>query len=502
MKLAIRLVAVLFLVAFGTLAVLFWLDVWQPTPAKSVRAVVVKTPIPTHTPVPPTATATPIPPTATATPTPIPPTATATPTPIPPTATPTEIPTPLPPTPIPTPTLPPNFADRFTFQPHDKVTKLEPGVIEVNRAIGGENPLHIHLLLFDLTAPQFSIRTAVQNDWLSGVAPTSKIAASHKALAAVNGDLFGATGLPEGLTILDSRVAISPKHRATFAWSTDGKPFIGYFTPNWTWDAVVTGTIGYTHTLQLLNTPCKSGELCIYNDLYGGLPYHYGDVKILINPNNMVVGITSTSRIKIPDGYQVLWGLGPTADWLRNNMIVGQFVGIAEYTNPPLSNYTAGVSGGPIILENGNFHQDCLCNIGDCSQVPQMYKKYYGTNCEEFTLDWKLTHYLDVMMPRLGVGYDARQTTLIVAEVDGYQPGYSVGIRQDDFAALFKEFGATTAMELDGGGSATMWAKGKLVSQPSDGTYIVERWVPNALLFYWDENIPSPAPIIPYQAQP
>ena len=62
------------------------------------------TPVPTNTPVPPTATPTPVPPTAT--PTPVPPT--ATPTPVPPTATPTPVPptatpTPVPPTATPTP---------------------------------------------------------------------------------------------------------------------------------------------------------------------------------------------------------------------------------------------------------------------------------------------------------------------------------------------------------------------------------------------------------------
>ena len=378
------------------------------------------------------------------------------------------------------------FKDNFKFELLDQVTQLRPGVIQVNRTVGGKNPLHTHVMLFDLTAKEFSLQVAVQGDYLSGVAPTSRIASSHDALAAVNGDLFGGTGLPQGLTILDSQVAVSPKHRATFAWSKDNQPFIGYFTSHWTWDSQIIAENRETHPLQQLNTPCKAEQLCIYNDLYASVPNQPGDVKVLVDPNNIVVGITQTLKVKIPDNYQVLWGAGSTSTWLRDNLKVGQPVKIDIHTDEPLDKYQYAVSGGPIFLKNGQFFQDCLCNIGDCTNVPGRSR---GAICEEFSLDWKLTHYLDVQMPRVGVGFDKAKQTLIVIEVDGYQPGFSVGIRQDDFARLFTEFGADTAMELDGGGSATMWANGKLVSHPSDGSGSVERWVPNALLFYW--NSPS-----------
>ena len=440
-------------------------------------------------------------------------TATATPTPVPPTPTvlPTATATPVPPTPTPTPLplyfnnpahqvvktdpifdLPPfvNFVDRFQYQKNDQVTQLRPGIVQINRTTYGNNPLRTHIFLFDLNAPELSLSVAVQNDYFGGVAPTSKIAASHKALVGVNGDLFGGTGLPEGLTIFNSQVAIAPKHRATFAWSNTNQPFIGYFTQHWTWDSQVIAGNNITHTLQLLNTPCKSGELCIYNDLYAGMPYHQGDVKVLLDPNNVVVGITRTISIKIPDHYQVLWGLGETATWLLQNIKLGQTVKIDINTNVPLDNYKYAVGGGPIILKDGQFNQDCLCDLEDCTGVAT---KYRGSLCEEFTLDWKLTHYLDVQMPRIGVGFDKDKKNLIVIEVDGYQPGFSVGIRQDDFAKLFQEFGADTAMELDGGGSATMWANGKLVSRPSDGGGYVERWVPDALLFNWNQQFPATA---------
>ena len=146
------------------------------------------------------------------------------------------------------------------------------------------------------------------------------------------------------------------------------------------------------------------------------------------------------------------------------------------------------ISGGPILLENGRFTQDCLCNLRDCTQAPAQYR---GPLCEEFPTDWKYAHYLTVRMPRIAVGYNADKTTLIVAAVDGYQPGYSIGMTQSELADLMLEFGADSAMELDGGGSATMWMEDRLLNRPSDGGGYVERAVSNALLFFWNDEVSS-----------
>lgn len=94
-----------------------------------------------------------------------------------------------------------------------------------------------------------------------------------------------------------------------------------------------------------------------------------------------------------------------------------------------------------------------------------------------------------VRMPRTGIGFDAAKKLLVVAVVDGYQAGYSRGITQKEFAMLLHSFGAKTAMEFDGGGSSTMWLEGKVVNRPPDEAG--ERYVANALLFYYENLTPS-----------
>lgn len=62
--------------------------------------------------------------------------------------------------------------------------------------------------------------------------------------------------------------------------------------------------------------------------------------------------------------------------------------------------------------------------------------------------------------PRTALGVSADGKLLWLMVVDGRQPGHSEGASHDDLVALFRGFGATDAMSLDGGGSATMAARG------------------------------------------
>lgn len=69
--------------------------------------------------------------------------------------------------------------------------------------------------------------------------------------------------------------------------------------------------------------------------------------------------------------------------------------------------------------------------------------------------------------PRTGIGIDSAGNLLLVT-VDGRRPGYSVGMTPAAFARLFRYLGAEWALNLDGGGSTTMWLQGEVVNRPSD----------------------------------
>lgn len=389
--------------------------------------------------------------------------------------------TPHPPAPLP-------LSHRFKPREDDIVRRVRPGVIHIRRVT--DDPIRINVLLFDLTAPQFDVRSALGDGWFSGRTRTSYMVKEYHALAGVNGDLFAEFGTPQGLTMIDSRVAMAPMRRATFAWSRDRKPFIGYFVNGWTWDAQVITPNRQRMRLGFFNQPCRDGQICLYNDFVRVVPAVWNDVKVVIGPSGRVFEVVQGKQVVISAGMRVLQGLGSGASWLLANAVPDSTLTIDIKTDRPLDSYTQAISGGPIILRDGNFVQDCMCFLTDCSAVSfEEDETRQGLICESFDTAWKESHYNFSYLPRTGIGYDKWQQTLIAAVVDGYQPGFSRGMLQREFADLLREFGADTAMELDGGGSATMVLGGEVMNRPSDDTG--ERYVANALLFFWNEGMPD-----------
>ncbi|NCC37726.1 MAG: phosphodiester glycosidase family protein, partial [Chloroflexia bacterium] len=324
---------------------------------------------------------------------------------------------------------------------------------------------------------------AVGDGWLSGRHLTSALVRTASALAGVNGDLFSVdNGVPQGLTMVNGQVLIAPKHRATFAWSPTEGPFIGYFTREWIWQAEVRAPSGAQAPVTVLNTRCPSGQICLFNEFARVIAGREGEVRVVLSLTGLVERIVRGERVNIQPGQLVLAGNGDSVRWLLEHAVVGRPLRISINTDPPLDSFSEAISGGPIILRDSVFVQDCLCALRDCSATQEPTAQLM---CEDFSTDWKLRHYFDVRMPRTAIGFDRERTTLIVAVVDGYQRGYSRGITQRELADLLLEFGADTAMELDGGGSSTMVVGDRLVNRPPDETG--ERYVANALLFFWRE---------------
>jgi exopolysaccharide biosynthesis protein len=68
--------------------------------------------------------------------------------------------------------------------------------------------------------------------------------------------------------------------------------------------------------------------------------------------------------------------------------------------------------------------------------------------------------------PRTAIGMiDTNHFVFVV--VDGRDAGYSKGVTLEELAQIMRSLGCTTAYNLDGGGSSTMWFMGELVNRPS-----------------------------------
>ena len=76
----------------------------------------------------------------------------------------------------------------------------------------------------------------------------------------------------------------------------------------------------------------------------------------------------------------------------------------------------------------------------------------------------------------------AADNTIWLVTVDGRQPEQSVGMTLVELRALAHRLGLVNALNLDGGGSTTMWVQGQVVNRPSDPTG--PRKVSDALLVH------------------
>ena len=77
-------------------------------------------------------------------------------------------------------------------------------------------------------------------------------------------------------------------------------------------------------------------------------------------------------------------------------------------------------------------------------------------------------HSIQGEQPRTAVGV-IDDNHLVFVVVDGRSPGYSAGVTLTGLADIMISLGATTAYNLDGGGSSTLYFNGAVINTPSNG---------------------------------
>jgi hypothetical protein len=106
-----------------------------------------------------------------------------------------------------------------------------------------------------------------------------------------------------------------------------------------------------------------------------------------------------------------------------------------------------------------------------------------------------------LMHPRTAVGIDADTNRLLFLVVDG-RTSASRGLTMVELANMMTALGAENALNLDGGGSSTMYSRtltGEMgiLNEPSDGH---ERKVANGLGIFYDAPFPPVTPVVPAPA--
>jgi hypothetical protein len=325
--------------------------------------------------------------------------------------------------------------------------------------ITDKTPWSIHVVKFDYKRPDIHLTTTLGKGTIYGLAsvPEQVKAMSKSAgtpIAAVNGDFFliekvPYQGDPRGLQILNGELVSGPRKNFVAFWmDPTGAPHMEQVKSNFEITLPNSKTINFglnetrppdaatllTPILGQTTRTSNGVELVLQPDGTGPwLPVHTGE-KL----SARVSEIHNGGNTELHSDSMVL-SLGPKLANRLPTFSVGDHVGVNFSLSPKLESVDTAIGGGPALVMRGKSQQ----------------KEQTG----------KADH-LRGRNPRTAIGWNENEFFMVV--VDGRKADLSVGMTFPELASLMIRLGCTEAMNLDGGGSTTMWLNGKVINHPSE----------------------------------
>jgi exopolysaccharide biosynthesis protein len=328
-----------------------------------------------------------------------------------------------------------------------------------------DGPWSIHVIKIDRTNSEYALQTMLASGTVQGMVTLSEQVKAlrpetGRPIAAVNGDFYHSSpkayyGDPQGLQISDGELISGPTDHPCFWTDASGKPHTAVVQPLFrvTWPGGSTtpfglnedrpgdGAVLYTPTMGP-STGTKSGGREIV--LEAANKQAWLPLRVGVKLQGKVIEIRDAGDTPLKPGTMVI-SLGPQLLVDAPILKPGDVVQISTATTPDLAGSETAIGGGPRLVADGKVVEG-----------------------------WKSPNQRH---PRTAIGWNDQYLFLVL--VDGRQPGLSVGMSYIELAAYFQKIGCTHALNLDGGGSASMWAFGQVVSNPSEGK---ERPVANGLV--------------------
>jgi Exopolysaccharide biosynthesis protein related to N-acetylglucosamine-1-phosphodiester alpha-N-acetylglucosaminidase len=355
--------------------------------------------------------------------------------------------------------------------PAPKSEFIAPGIehLQITRGYKSDKeitgPWFINMLRIDLRKARLRMVHAM--DEAVGLETVSSLATRYGALAAINSGYFRTTGTYRG----DS-VGTQVLNGQILSESNNGRAAVGLVEGSRA-QQIVFGHVVFTgeliagakakHLINGLNRPRADDELIIFTP-----EFHR---TTLTNPDGLEVivrrgRVTEIRELQgsstIPTDGFVISASGSAREWVRQNS--------GKRTSVRLS-----LKMSPLETDQKDEWQKATSIIGG---GPQLIKdsRVEITNAAEKILP----AFVSDLHPRTAIA-KLKSGELLLVTVDGRQTA-SIGMSLTMLADLLIEFGATDAINLDGGGSTTMVIRNRLVNKPSDTTG--ERPVSDAILIY------------------
>jgi hypothetical protein len=332
-------------------------------------------------------------------------------------------------------------------------------------------PWSIHIVKIDRSRADLRFGTTLGGGEVFGMGIVSEQvktlpAGTGRPLAAINGDFYEKVGAypgrPRDLQIRDGEVLTHPTGHTCFWLDPEGNPHMTNIVSQF---RVIWPNAGSTPFG--LNVQRTNGLAVLYTARMGASTLTAGGLEYVLehSPGRewlpLRAGRTYTARVRrvsltgnTPlDAETAVLSISPELLARVPPVKPGDTLRLATESVPNLAGVTTAIGGGPALVRDGQV------------------------------MSWK--GWVHLPQPRTALGWN--EHTIFLVEVDGRQLDVSLGMTFTQLAKYLQDLGCEQAMNLDGGGSATLWALGEVKNSPSEGQ---ERPAPNALVV----TAPNPTP--------
>ncbi len=352
----------------------------------------------------------------------------------------------------------------------DPWPEVVPGIEYIHQRIGSQ-PWSVHAVKIDRSVDSFYFLSTLAQGQIKGLAPLTRQIESipqscGKPLAAINADFFRIQpgpyqGDPTGLQIVQGELVSDPGDTSLW-FDPNGRPHIAPVVSNFQCTAPDQKTFPFR-----LNQERAENAAVLFTPAFGPSTCTAAGTELILEKTPagpwlpLQVGMQFQAQIRTisPAGDTAIepdtlvLSLGPGMLASLPDFQPGMTLSFSLQTQPDLTGVPTALGGHPILLQNGKMPGG---------------------------LDEKSRH------PRSAFGWNDQFFFLVV--VDGRQKGLSIGMTFPELARLMQQFGCNEAVNLDGGGSSTLWLGGKILNSPSDGR---QRSIANGLILMQKVN-PNP----------
>jgi hypothetical protein len=354
-----------------------------------------------------------------------------------------------------------------------------PGIVYHNDRIESV-PWSVHIAKIALNDPSLEVRSTLARGTVLGLSTVSDQALAIPAsngtpLAGVNGDFYERghspyAGDPRGLQIVEGDLVSGPANAPGYCafWiDTAGVPHIEDVASHFK----VILPNGQSFAFGL-NEACGPNDVVLYTPTLGRSTKTAGGREFILERLDQgswipfgvsetytakIRAITTTGNTLLESNVLVL-SFGPHVAANLPPVEPGALLKLSTATAPDLRAARTAIGGGSIITRGG--------------KAARIEKPSGGRSPNFYAASSMFQRH-----PRAAVGWN--KTHLYLVEVDGRQRRLSVGMTLQELGEYMAKIGCEEAINLDGGGSATFWYRGRVVNSPCDGT---ERTVANGLI--------------------